>query len=186
MEKALRMSCKTTHRNGAATLYVTPLCDYVVYVTAVLDECPDARQAALDAYGKITELLGERRMEIVHERAFGSLGAHAPVLSGRADALRGAGLSAETPMTYLQGHPLWGRGLAGVSLMAVGPGAAEACKVWTVEDDAGRPRGRAWRCCGADGSTWPSLSLGAVPGQTSCSAAGSQTPGDRRAASGWA
>ena len=143
------MSRRTTHKNGAATLHVTPLCDHVTYVTAVLDECSDARRAAQDAYGKIAELLSQRQMEIVHERAFGTLEAHEAVRSGRAEALQAAGLSPETAITYLQGRPLWGRGLAGVSLMAVGAGGDEACKISTVQDDAGVPRGRTWSCCGA-------------------------------------
>jgi enamine deaminase RidA (YjgF/YER057c/UK114 family) len=141
------VSCKTTHRDGAATLYVTPMCEGVVYVTAVLDESSDARRAALDAYGRLADILAESELRIVHERVFGSLTAGAPALQGRSEALGRRGILSETPLTYLQGRPLWGEGLAGLSVMAVRP--ADAGELWTVRDEAGAPRGRAWKFCGA-------------------------------------
>jgi len=140
------VSRKAIHRNGAATLHVTPLCDGVAYVTVVLDESSDARSAALDAYGKLADVLSQGGLEIVHERVFGSLTAHSSALQGRREALGRRGISPDAPLTYLQGRPLWGEGLAGVSLMAVRP--TEPSRVWTVKDEAGVSRGRAWRCSG--------------------------------------
>jgi len=128
-------------------LYVTPLCEGVVYATAVLDESSDVRRAALDAYGKLAEILSADGLEVVHERVFGSLSAHGPALQARAEALGERGIPAETAVTYLQGRPLWGEGAAGVSLMAVRP--EQPGDVWTVRDEAGAARGRAWKRAGA-------------------------------------
>jgi len=140
------MSCKTIHRSGAATLYVTAVSKTSAYVTAVLDETSSPRQAARDAYGKLAEILSDGEMEIVHERAFGSLDAHEAALHGRAEAL-GERAAGGEPVTYLQGRPLWGEGLAGMSVLAVRP--ADPGDVWTLQDEAGVSRGRAWRCHGA-------------------------------------
>jgi len=145
----MTMSGKTrnTYRDQAATVYLTSFGNDLAYATAVLDAHTDPGQAAVETYGKIAEILADSRMEIVHERAFGSLSCHAAVVAGRAAALGGRGISAETPMNYLQGRPLWGEGLAGVNLMAVR--AREAQPIWTINDEAGDPAGRAWRHSGA-------------------------------------
>jgi len=138
---------KTTSRNGTACLHVTALDDDLAYITAVPAAHDDPQQAAAAVYGKVAEFLADLRMEIVHERVFGSLVSHERVLAGRRIALLAGGVSAETPASYLQGRPFWGEGLAGVNLMAVGATSPKA--VWTIADKSGVPSGRAWRRHGA-------------------------------------
>lgn len=140
------MSRKTTHRSGAATLYVTSLSEKMAHVTAVLDECTDPRRAAAETYANVAEILADRGLDVVQERVFGSLTAHAPILDGRAEALEKAGLPSQTPLTYLQGRPLWGVGMAGMSLMAVRPEGPKG--VWPITNGAGQAHGRAWQCEG--------------------------------------
>ena len=141
------MTRKASYRNGAATLYFTPVCDGQAFITAVLDESPDCARAAADVYEKVADLLVADGLEIVHERMFGSLASHEAAEAARRSVLAGRGIPAETPVTYLQGRPLWGEGLAGVNLLAVRAGDPQA--VWTIRDEAGRPRGRGWRRQGA-------------------------------------
>jgi enamine deaminase RidA (YjgF/YER057c/UK114 family) len=142
------MSSRTTHARGAATVYVTPAGDDQAYLSAIVNaEGADVRQATRDAYGMVADILRDRQMQVVHERIFGSLKADTTVLTVRAEALDRHGLAADTPTTYVQGRPLWGEGLAGVSLMAVRP--RQAGDVWTITDGAGRACGRGWRRCGA-------------------------------------
>jgi enamine deaminase RidA (YjgF/YER057c/UK114 family) len=103
----------------------------------------DAAPAALAAYGEIARLLQDQGLTIVHERLFGSLTVKPAVLAARAVAFSARSLPVDGPITYIQGHPPWGDGLAGVIIQAV------SCrnprdKVWTIREQ-GRPVGRGWR-----------------------------------------
>ncbi len=102
-----------------------------------------AGQAALAVYGEIARVLQDQGLTIVHERLFGSLSVKPSVLAARDEALRVRNLPADGPITYIQGHPPWGEGLAGVIIRAV------SCRnhreeVWTIKDQ-GRAVGRGWR-----------------------------------------
>ena len=79
------MSRKTTRQNGTATLHVTPMGEGQAYLTASIAENASPAQASADAYTEIASLLERGGMEIVHERLFGSLEAHASVLEARRD-----------------------------------------------------------------------------------------------------
>ena len=79
----------------------------------------DPTQAAQAAYGGIAQVLQEQGLTIIHERLFGSLSVKPAVLAARAAALRARGISPDEPLTYIQGHPTWGDGLAGVIIRAV-------------------------------------------------------------------
>jgi enamine deaminase RidA (YjgF/YER057c/UK114 family) len=103
----------------------------------------DAGSAAQAAYREIARIVQDQRLTIVHERLFGSLASRAGVLAARNAALSAARLSPESPITYIQGQPPWGEGLAGIIIRAV------ACRqpqdeVWTIQD-RGQPVGRGWR-----------------------------------------
>jgi enamine deaminase RidA (YjgF/YER057c/UK114 family) len=99
----------------------------------------DAALSARGAYGEIARVLQDQGLTIVHERLFGSLAVKDAVLAARAAALRAGSLSPEGPVTYIQGRPPWGEGLAGVIIQAV---AGE--EAWTIRYQ-GKPVGRAWR-----------------------------------------
>jgi enamine deaminase RidA (YjgF/YER057c/UK114 family) len=103
----------------------------------------DATLAARAVYGEIARVLQDQGLTIVHERLFGSLLVKDAVLAARAAALRAGKLSPEGPGTYIQGHPPWGEGLAGIIIRAV------SCRqlrdrAWTIRDQ-GRAVGRGWR-----------------------------------------
>jgi enamine deaminase RidA (YjgF/YER057c/UK114 family) len=86
-------------------------------------------------------------MEIIQERIFGSISMAREVLSARDSALKAVDLAAHRPVTYIQGQPTWGEGLAGVIIHAVfkeGP----TDEVWTIMDGE-TPCGRGWRRNGA-------------------------------------
>ena len=113
------------------------------YIVAQTAPGADAVSAAQAAYRAIARIVQERGLTIVHERLFGSLTARAGVLAARNAAFGAASLSPATPLSYIQGHPPWGQGLAGVIIRAV------ACRrprdeVWTIRDQ-GQPVGRGWR-----------------------------------------
>jgi enamine deaminase RidA (YjgF/YER057c/UK114 family) len=87
--------------------------------------------------------LQDQGLTIVHERLFGSLSVKPAVLAARAAAFRAGSLPADGPITYVQGHPPWGEGLAGIIIRAVFPRYPQD-SVWTIRDQ-GKPVGRGWR-----------------------------------------
>jgi len=102
-----------------------------------------AGPAAGATYGEVARVLQDQGLTIVHERLFGSLAVKEAVMASRAEALRAENLSQEGPVTYIQGQPPWGEGLAGVIIRAV-----SCChprdRVWTIWDQ-GQAVGRGWR-----------------------------------------
>jgi enamine deaminase RidA (YjgF/YER057c/UK114 family) len=102
----------------------------------------DAATAARELYSMIAEELRDKRMQIVHERVFGSLGVEAVVMRGRTATLSQQRIPADGPVTYIEGRPCWGEGLAGVIIHAVSPDRAD--DVWTIMD-GNKPCGRGWR-----------------------------------------
>jgi enamine deaminase RidA (YjgF/YER057c/UK114 family) len=105
-------------------------------------EAPAGR-AARAAYGEIGRVLQDQGLTVVHERLFGSLLVKPAVLAARDAALRTRNLPADGPVTYIQGHPPWGEGLAGVIIRAASCRNPEEV-VWTIRDQ-GRAVGRGWR-----------------------------------------
>jgi len=79
----------------------------------------DSAQAAQAAYGEIAQVLQDQGLTIIHERLFGSLSVKTAVLAARAAALSARGRDPDGPLTYIQGHPPWGEGFAGVIIRAV-------------------------------------------------------------------
>jgi enamine deaminase RidA (YjgF/YER057c/UK114 family) len=103
----------------------------------------DAVSAAGAAYSEIGRVLQDWGLTIVHERLFGSLTARASVLVAREAALSATRISSESPITYIQGHPPWGEGFAGVIIRAVSCRHPQD-RVWTIRDQ-GNAVGRGWR-----------------------------------------
>ncbi len=92
-----------------------------IYVTAVPHPAePDAGVQTRSLYTAVLAQLGDvRSLHIVAERVFGLLTVREEFLAARAETLAGAGLSADTPVTYLQGAPVEGEALAGIHLTLV-------------------------------------------------------------------
>ncbi len=141
------MSTKTILTHGSAELFVTEVDSRQQFITAKITEQTDARQAAEDVYEAAGSLLADRGMVVAQERVFGSLSRHEAILKARTAKLAGHQIDPAGPLTYLQGNPLWGTGLAGVNILAVAPGDKDDC--WIVRDDAGKPCGRGWKRPGA-------------------------------------
>ena len=99
----------------------------------------DVARASRISYRMIADALSDRRMEIVHERVFGSLSIEAAVLRERKIAMSERQIPADGPVTYVEGTPPWGEGLAGVIIQAVSED-----DVWSIMD-GGTPCGRGWR-----------------------------------------
>lgn len=118
------------------------------FLVASIQSPADADVSAREAYIRIGETLSEHRLEIVHERIFGSLSVEPSVMAARHYALGTCGITTDNPVTYIQGNPPWGEGLAGVIIHAVSP--YKPADVWTIMDGE-TPCGRGWR---RNNSTW--------------------------------
>ena len=92
-----------------------------VYLTGCADPNVPAAEQARRLYQELAEALKESGAQVVQERIYGSLDAHAPVLAGRDQALAACGQGGPLPPTYLEGAPCVGEGLAGVHIAAVAP-----------------------------------------------------------------
>jgi enamine deaminase RidA (YjgF/YER057c/UK114 family) len=114
-----------------------------VYITISFDQpASDTASVCRRAYAKLAAIIEREGLIVVQERVFGSLNHHAAVLAGRLEAFPPGGSLAAQPVTYIQGRPLWGDGLAGIQIHAVRSGDA-ADKVVPLTDGH-RIVGQAW------------------------------------------
>ena len=131
------------HCQSAAMVYVTEAGQGQAYLVAAGAWRHNAAQSAATAYEQIARELRKRHLHILHERVFGSLAVWPSVRSVRRRVLQSRGLEADGPLTYIQGHPPWGKGLSGVIIRAV-----KTCEptgqIWTIRHQ-GWPVGRGWR-----------------------------------------
>ena len=136
------INTQLSHRLSPISVYVKETGEGGAFIVASVKSAYDAREAASLSYSQIAEVLSERRMASVHERIFGSLSVEHDVISARRQAFTSSGISPENPVTYIEGNPPWGEGLAGVIIHAV-----KADEVWTIMD-SGVPCGRGWKLNG--------------------------------------
>lgn len=106
------------------------------------------------------ETLSSDNLSIVRERIFGSLSVERVVMAERAAAFLARGISPDGPVTYVEGHPPWGEGLAGWIIHAV-PGETLDGEPRIITDH-GVPLGRAWQANGVDFVTLQNLHDGAL------------------------
>jgi len=118
------------------------------FLVASVNSPSDAGHAAMESYTRIAKVLKECRLEILHERIFGSLSLEPSVMAARRSAFRNCGIASDNPVTYIQGNPPWGEGFAGTIIHAVSPN--DPGDVWTIMY-GDQPCGRGWR---GDGSTY--------------------------------
>jgi len=116
------------------------------FLVASVQSHADAAQAAGEAYDRIAETLRDHGLEIIQERVFGSLPVERSVMAARHRAFLPFGIPSGNPVTYIQGNPTWGDGLAGVIIHAVSLDHAD--DVWTIMDGT-NPCGRGWKRNGA-------------------------------------
>jgi enamine deaminase RidA (YjgF/YER057c/UK114 family) len=113
------------------------------YLTVAFDHPSDAALACRHAYRKIASIIEREKLAVVQERMFGSLNHYEIALAGRQQGLGSESALANGLVTYIQGRPLWGEGIAGIQIHAVrSDPAKETVSTITL---AGRPVGRAWR-----------------------------------------
>jgi enamine deaminase RidA (YjgF/YER057c/UK114 family) len=124
-------------------LHVTEVGDGQVFLVASVQHNTAAPLAAVETYAQLGEILSDRGMTIVQERIFGSVSVAQEVMTARKRVFQKRNIPTDTPLTYIEGLPLWGAGLAGVIIRAVTP-SKPGDEVWTITDE-GQPRGRGWR-----------------------------------------
>ena len=134
-------------QRGGTRIHLRSVVEDLAHVTAsVAEPTGDAVRASEEIYARISGVLTQRRMQVVHERIFGSLKLREAILEARRRALRQSGQEEDRPITFIEGRPPWGDGLAGVLIQAVRP--QQAGGVWTITED-GVARGRGWKRNGA-------------------------------------
>ncbi len=124
-------------------LHVTEAGDGQAFLVASAQHNTTAPLAATEIYTQLGDTLNRRSMTIVQERIFGSMSVKQEVMAARKKALQERNIPTETPLTYIEGRPLWGEGLAGVIVRAVAS-SRTGDHVWTITDE-GQPCGRGWR-----------------------------------------
>ena len=127
-----KVSFRTPRQLKSIALHSTEAGEGRAFFVASLPGKEDAATAARASYALIADALCDKRMEIVHERIFGSLSAEAAVLRERNTALSERQIPADRPVTYVEGNPPWAEGLAGIIIHAVSSGSAD--DVWTIMD----------------------------------------------------
>ena len=92
-----------------------------IHVAAVPDRPrADVRLETASVYAAVLQQIEDPgSLRIVAERVFGKLSAKDRFLSARVEALRTAGIPPDGPVTYIEGAPVEGAGLAGVHLTFV-------------------------------------------------------------------
>ncbi len=94
------MSNVVTQRK-AARIHTFSVVDDLAHVTASVSEPPgDAARATEEVYSRISGILSRRRMQVTHERIFGSLKLREPILGARHRALEQSGQGEDWPITF--------------------------------------------------------------------------------------
>jgi enamine deaminase RidA (YjgF/YER057c/UK114 family) len=101
------------------SLFVTEAAYNQSFLVASVSNPNESVTLATQVYNDIAEEIQEPGRAIVHERVFGSLSVEQAVTTARQKAFQAQGIPSDTPVTYIQGHPPWGEGLAGVQLRMV-------------------------------------------------------------------
>jgi enamine deaminase RidA (YjgF/YER057c/UK114 family) len=134
---------KTQHGKAQISFHISDAGDGQAFFAASVKSGAGAANAADAAYSLIAEALKERQMEIVHERAFGSLEVEHIIKTVRNTVFQVNGIPHDTPFTYIQGNPAWGKGFSGVIIRAVAFRERDDC-VWTIKENV-VPVGRGWQ-----------------------------------------
>jgi len=137
------MGKNTLYQCGPARVHVAAAGQRHVYVTAALSAPgpgPDSESSIV--YEKIAEILHNEDLQIVHERIFGGLDARNAICQARAEVM-GQGATGRGQVTYIEGRPCWGEGLAGINIHTVRSDESSG-DVSPVRDRKGTPVGLRW------------------------------------------
>ncbi len=133
--------------DGHARLHINHVGALQAFFVASSSRALRSDEAALEFYRWIGEALQQRRMHILHERIFGSTSVQHEVLQARKTALDSLGIDSNGPVTYIEGRPVCGEGLAGVVIRAAAAAPSDR-EPWLIYDGQ-KPCGRGWRQDGA-------------------------------------
>ena len=110
------------------------------YLTAAVPRGLAAAEAARRIYAEIAALVAAQGLDPIQEKVYGMTRARAAVLQARAAAFQARGLDASLPVSYLEGKPLSGAGLAGVQMWALRRGRRGPRQAATVRHARGVAR----------------------------------------------
>jgi enamine deaminase RidA (YjgF/YER057c/UK114 family) len=116
------------------------------HIVASMNQFADPYSASLEIYRQIESFLQREGLQVVHERVFGGHPCYPAVMEARSQAMLDASGVRASLLTYVQGKPLWGDGLAGLQIRAVRSGHDNTEVIPIMLD--GRPCGRRWSCNG--------------------------------------
>lgn len=142
------MNDRIIKKEDGFTIFITTVDRYQTFITAtVTDKNIDPTPTCEKIYHKIWDYLTQSTMDIVLERIFGSIGVESDIIKTRYKVLRQYNARQESPVTYIQGNPFWGEGLAGIQIRAIHSNKTDK-GVWTIYNN-GNPCGRGWKYNGA-------------------------------------
>jgi len=143
------MTKRSIDKQNSFIIFTTKFNDSQIYFTAqITDKNADPVSVYKVAYNRILEIINDEKMFIVHDKVFGSYDYYASIAESRKEVLSQKKIENALPFTFIQGHPFWGKGIAGIQVIAVSV-ANDGEKVWTIFD-GDRPCGYGWKKNGTD------------------------------------
>lgn len=91
------------------------------YIVIPFNSPVDTAEAVRKAYNSVVKKLQQDNLQIVHERVFGSLTVMNEALQIRHEVFAAANIIEPVPVSYLDGTPAWGQGVAGINIQAINP-----------------------------------------------------------------
>ncbi len=138
------MKTRSIESKNGFKFYWSVLGENQAHLTAsVVEKQENIQQLAAEVYETMLAFLKAHNYQIIHERIFASLDFHDSILSSRLSTFANYDVDSDLPFTFVQGHPVYGQGLAGVQIRALRPEEPEDA-VWTIKEN-NVPVGRAWK-----------------------------------------
>ncbi|MBN1464378.1 hypothetical protein JXA02_01360 [candidate division KSB1 bacterium] len=133
---------RTTANFETFKIFSTILGGDQLYLSAATQHPEKSELLTERIYAEIAARLARDGFQIIHERIFASLQHHPSIIKARATVMQAHGFSAASPLTFIQGHPVKGRGLAGVQIRAFKPSRAGDSVRTIYEGEI--PVGKSW------------------------------------------
>ncbi|MCF6175664.1 MAG: hypothetical protein L3J71_07845 [Victivallaceae bacterium] len=124
------------------TLHYKIVQNKIAFIIIPFNSPADTAEAVKTAYNAIIEKLKQDKLQIVHERIFGSLAVKDEVMQVREDILTAAAIPHAGAVSYLEGTPTWGEGVAGINIQAINPDMTDSGIEIIL--NAGIPVGTKW------------------------------------------
>ena len=138
------MSLRFVDKQKSFTLYTTNFSSNQIYIAVQFtDEEVSPISIYEEAFSQILKLISKEKMFIVHDKVFGSTKFYDGIVNARKNLLANNKLDETLPVTFIEGNPFWGEGIAGIQIIAVSISNPEE-KVWTIYDEE-KPCGFGWK-----------------------------------------